>query len=178
MEIKDIYEIYREKLETRDLLPSIIEDIEELEQNEDIKRYIELKTVFEENKDLYKNTDNEILKKLLKTQIISFNLPEYYTCYGRNLNGGITKTGEYYILPDDYVSTFFHRPLKVAKYRNYENPDDIVIIPMKEVEKFEKDHIITHLSGEDKDKEYHDSRYSVVKSEFKTLSDNKRLVKN
>ena len=178
MEIKDIYDIYMKKLETRDLLPSILEDINELEQNEDVKRYIELKTILEDNKDLYQNTDNEVLKKLLKKQIISFNLPEYYTCYGRNLNGGVTKTGEYYLLPDDYVTSFFNRPIKVAKYRNYENPDDIVIIPMKEVEKFEKEHIITHLFEEDKDKEYYDSRYSVIVSEFRTIEDNKRLVKN
>ena len=49
---------------------------------------------------------------------------------------------------------------------------------MKEVEKFEKEHIITHLFEEDKDKEYYDSRYSVIVSEFRTIEDNKRLVKN
>ena len=178
MEIKDIYDKYIEKLETRDLLPSIIEDINELEKNEEVKKYIELKTILEDNKDIFKNTDSEILKKILKKQIINFNIPEYYTCYGRNLNGGVTKTGEYYLLPEDQVISFFHRPLKVAKYRNYENPDDIVIIPMKEVEQFEKNHIITHLHGEDKDKEYHDSRYTVIISEFRTIEDNKRLVKH
>ena len=178
MEIKDIYDIYTKKLETRDLLPSIMEDLDELEQNEEVKKYIELKKIYDENIDLYKNTDSEVLKKILKKQIISFNIPDYYTCYGRNLNGGVTKSGKYYLLPEDQVTGFFNRPVKVAKYRNYENPDDIVIIPMKEVEKFEKDHIITHLHDEDKDKEYFDSRYSVVKSEFRTISDNKRLVKN
>lgn len=165
MEIEDLENEYQKQLEIRDSLPFLLEELEGLKEDENVKNYIKISTLLNDYKDIDKS-DDEILKNIIRNNKINLNLPDYYLGLGKNLSGSVNENGEYYILKKDYVAKRFNHVIKVAKYRSFEDPNDIVIIPMKEVEKFEKEHIITPLRGDNLDKEYNDYRVKIFKSEL------------
>lgn len=168
MEFDELEEEYKKKLEVRDLLPSIKEELNELEKQDTVKHYIELKTIYDENACMENKKDKEILKEIVRDKKINFNLSNYYIRYGRDLNATMTKEGVYILLPENHKSKFLKPPIKVAIYRNFENPNETIIIPMKDMEKFEKEHIVTTMNYENFEEEFQYFRTNVIYDELNT----------
>ena len=176
MDIGELEEIFKNKIQIRDTLPSIKKEINELEEQDIIKKYIELRDLFDNNKELYNKTDNEILDIAIDNQNIDINLNGCYFLLGNEYKALMKKNGEYFILPEDSQFKMLFRPLQVAVYKNFEDPSDIIIVPLKDVEKFEKEHAIIKRLDEDPEKEYKKLRNLVYKDEIKEYK-NKVLTK-
>ena len=176
MEIQELDEYYKNKLEIRDIMPSLIEELKELNEKDIIKKYTQLLKIVGENKDIYNKSDDEILDSILSKQKVNINLPNYYICIDQNLNGAVKENGEYYLLPKDYPIKRFHPPIKVALLRNFEDPNKTIVIPMKDMEKFKKDNIVTIMYKSKTEDDYFKYRKNVFKNELMNYKE-KELIK-
>ena len=177
MKIQELDEYYKSKLEIRDIMPSLIEELNDLSEQDIIKKYLQLLKLVEENIDVYDKTDDEVLDEILSKQKVSINLPNYYVCLGQNLNGAVKDNGEYYLLPKEFQKSRLRPPTKVAVVRNFEDPNDKIIIPMKDMEKFKKENIVTPLGDNKSEEEYFEYRKRIFKNELSSYKQ-KELVKN
>ena len=176
MEIQELDEYYKSKLEIRDIMPSLIEELNELSEQDIIKKYLQLLKLVEENIDVYDKTDDEVLDEILSKQKVSINLPNYYVCLGQNLNGAVKDNGEYYLLPKEFQKSRLRPPIKVAILRNFEDPNDTIIIPMKNMEKFKEENIVTAIGDNKTEEEYYEYRKRVFKNELSSYKE-RELVK-
>lgn len=169
MNIGELEKIFKNKIQIRDTLPSIKKEINELEEQDIIKKYIELRDLFDNNKELYNKTDNEILDITIDNQNIDINLNGCYFLLGNDYKALMKKNGEYFILPEDSQFKMLFKPHQVAVYKNIEDPSDIIIVPLKDVEKFEKEHVVIRKNEDDAETEYKKLRNLVYKDEIKKI---------
>ena len=176
MKIENIQEELNKKIEVRNNLIIIKEEMKKLEELDSVKKYLKLQSYYENNKEFDNKEDDEILSMLIDKKKLDLELENCFYCYGKNYKAGLRKNGEYYILPKDTVQKRFNSPIDVGIYRSFEDPNKTVIIPQKEIKEFEDNHPIIRASEENKDGEYNKLRRIVVKDKLGIMN-KKELVK-
>ncbi len=141
------------KLALRDSLPVCELEMQLLEQNEAVKKYLLLKKHYEQYQELKYQSDDKILDGIIATDSETLEDDNSYFCYGKDYIGHPYRKGGYYI--DNNDSPLFRLiAFKVAKYRNIANPNKIIIMPSDETEGFEEAHEIIHSITDSPESEY------------------------
>ena len=166
MSIEKLKEEYNTRKSIRDSFDLLKIELEALKENPQVQRYIELIRFYEHFKSIENKTDEELLDQLIKGDT-SLDRDIYFH-YGDTYYGYPKKIGGYYIVdPDPYLPEIPY--IKVAKYRNIKNENDIKAIPLLEQERFESTHSILQSHTDNKDEEY----YNIRKSFYKKYLTNK-----
>lgn len=176
MKVEEISKTYNQKLELRDNLKIVEEELKKLEEKETVKNYIKLKSFYDDNKEFANKKDDEILNMIIDYEHLELELHDCYFCLGKNYKAKINENGEYYIISDNNKSKRFNSQINVGVYKSFEDPEKIIIIPIKEVEKFEEEHPILYSKKSDIE-EYIRLRRLVVKDELDYYNKNK-VVRN
>ncbi|MBR6136793.1 MAG: hypothetical protein IKQ06_01405 [Bacilli bacterium] len=149
MDIQNLKEKYNNSLCIRDTLPAVKKEVEELEENPLVKRYLELSLFCKQNRDFDGKSDDQVLEFLLRT--VSSDEKEYF-CLGKNYWGYLQKMGSYYLVQGDHK--LYSSPTMVGWYRNLYNPNDQVIIPVEETQAFEELYPVVHATSVNPEIEY------------------------
>lgn len=175
MKIEDIKEEYNKKLEVRDNLNIVKEELKDLEEDEKVKEYLYLKSYYNNNKELDNLDDESILFSIIDNAELELEqLPECYFCLGSNFRARINKNGEYYLLPqEDKTIRLLKKPIFVGVYRNFKNPRITKIIPNSDVREFEEKYPIIRSGELDSEEEYKRLRRVVIQDELKYYNSKK-----
>ena len=150
MGIKDINERYEEKISIRNSLSTIGQEIDALEQNEVIKRYTRLLNYYDRNKRLEDKTDNELLDESIQSSDPVPELESTYFCMGKEYFGHSKKAGGYYLS----YGNKFQAEVQLAFYKRLTGKPLEELIPLAEVEEFEKTHEIIYAQTKDPQNEF------------------------
>ena len=102
MKIEDIEEEYKKRLEVRDNLIIVKEELNDLEEDAKVIEYKYLKAYYDANKKMDNLDNDSILFSIIDDAELELDkLPEVYFCLGKNLKARINKKGEYYLIPQD-----------------------------------------------------------------------------
>lgn len=166
MDINPITEEYNTRLSIRDSLPIAKSELEELEEYEEVQRYIRLKHYLDEYSSLENQSDQEILDAIL-SQVPDLELEDdIYFCFGKNFNGFLKMIGGYYIA--EKVSPIRLNPgIKVAKYKSLSRIQEEIIIPTDETGTFEQEHQIYNHQTKDPNAEYLELRRKLFMQKMK-----------
>ncbi len=164
MTIEEIKQKYNIDRSIRDALSSCQEEISKLEEDENVKKYIRLKTHYETYKELEKLSDDTILDHIIEEDKDILE-EDIYLCFGKDFLGRPKKVGGYYI-ESSINPTFTHYTIHVTKYVNLANPSDIVIIPSTEASDFEKEHQTIYHMTSNPEEEYRMIRRNLYRREI------------
>ena len=139
-------------LSIRDTLPLLKSEISELEEEEIIKKYLELTKYYDTYKSLENKPDTEIFEQLIKND--NSLLEDIYFCYGNNYPGYQTRIGTYYIKNKPSSIKELKPYILLAKYRNLRDPQDVIIMPREEQDSFNQSHSILNYKTENPELEY------------------------
>ena len=173
MEIDKIVQEYNMKLCLRDSLPTCEAELKELEEDENVQKYIRLRAHYEKYKALEGKSDNDVLDDVIRTdnETIEENI---YFCFGKNFTGHPKMNGGYFIEQRLGTIRLLHG-IRVAKYVNLANPLDIIILPASETEAFEEACKTIDHQTDTPEQEYADIRREMYKQHMNESI--KRLVK-
>ena len=165
----------------RDSLPTCKAEMEILEEDENVQKYLRLQQHYAQYESLAKKNDDTILDEIIENDIIEGD-PTYF-CYGKDFIGHPKKVGGYYI--DHGVNPINRlQGTRVTRYQNLLNPADEVIIPSVEAEAFEKEHKVIFHTTDNPVEEYQDKRRIIYKKQIRLyehsripVEEPKRLVK-
>ena len=180
MKIEDIEEEYNKKLEVRDNLSIVKEELNELEEDEKVKEYKYLKEYYDANKELDNLDDDSVLFSIIDDVELELDkLPEVYFCLGKNIKARMNKKGEYYILPqEDTTKGLFKKTTYVGIYKNFKNPHIIKIIPVGDIREFEEKYPILRAGGYSGEDEYIKLRRAVIRDELNNINSKKMEKKD
>ena len=160
MDISELREEYNIKLSIRDSLPIANAEMQSLEEDENVQRYIRLKNYLEEHSYLAGKRDEEILDAILAITPDLELEDDFYFCHGKNFTGYPKKIGGYYI--DNTPHPMRLNPgIKVTKYQSVSRINDIVIIPSTEAHEFEQEHPVHFHLTDNPEEEYRDIRRNL-----------------
>ena len=157
MDIGSLSEEYNMKLSIRDSLSIARAELETLEEDTIVQRYIRLRNYIEENSYLENKKDYDILDAILAITPDLELEDDYYFCFGKNFTGYPKKIGGYYI--DNNPHTRRINPgTKVTKYQSLSRINDIVIIPSVNASEFEQEHRVCFHRTDNPEEEYTEIR--------------------
>ncbi len=164
MDIEKIRQEYNVKRVIRDSLPHCAAEIEILEEDELVQKYIRLKEHQQQYSYLQNQTDEDILSTIISND--SETLDDVYFCYGKNFMGHLKMQGGYYIEPYNATSIRRLHGIRVAKYRNLADPRDVIIMPSTEIEEFESTHQVIQYTTAVPDEEYYHLRMQMYEQKI------------
>ncbi len=165
MKIEQIIQSYNVSRCLRDALPNCEAELEILEEDENVKKYLKLKEHQKRYEHLKKQTDEDLLDEIIASDADTIT-EDIYFCYGKSFLGHPRKAGGYYIEPQK--TSFRHlQGIRVAKYRNLANPDDIIIVPSANIADFENNFQTISFETAVPDEEYYEIRRNLYLQEIR-----------
>ena len=175
MELKNVKQELNLRLSIKETLPIAKIEIEDLEEDEKVKKYISLKEYYKKYEQLLNQTEDEITDDIIKGEEIDLSSRDTYFCYGKDFPGYPKKIGGYYIR--EIHGPSLKSPIMLSYYRNIENDNDIVIIPSIEAKDFEEGHTIIYHITDNPEEEYRNLRRIRLRLKLKELDPVKVLKK-
>lgn len=156
-----------------------VDRIKELLNDDKIKEFISLTKININDIDLDKITEAEEKEKIINDLIAFLNInmtsnTNNIYFYMGDFEGKYEKNGRYgYLIKSNNQKLRLKKPTIVKVYRNIENSNDQVILPVNQCNEFEKENII--ITSND----YYDTQKEFVKDALETNQEDavKRLVK-
>lgn len=177
MERIELINTYLAKIKERDSLDTVEEEIKSLEEEEIIKRYKRIIKYYENNKYLRNKNDNELLDLVIDED--KDTLDDIWFCCGADYWGHSKMNGGYYIERVTSVPLVRLSLIRLARYRNFKNTHDEVIIPAEQAKAFESDKNVIYANTCFPDIEYYDLRRQMYLDliKGKELEEGKQLLK-
>lgn len=177
MKIDKIIQEYNMNLCLRDSLPTCDAEIQELEEDENVQKYIRLTEHRKKYQHLRKQTDADILDDVIKNdnEVID---EDVYFCYGKNFIGHPRLAGGFYIEQHTRGSIRRLSGFVAAKYRNLAKPDEIIIMPRSETTAFEENHQTIQATTAVPEEEYYELRRHMYEEAIdRHINGTKKLIK-
>lgn len=159
MEINEIKEQLDIRLSIRDTMDIAKSELADLEEDENVRRYIELSKYCGKYGYLEQMPDDAILDEIISVSEEVPELADTYFCFGKDFNGLPKKIGGYYI----GTRNGYRFAVKVSQYRKLSGSSENIIIPTRESEDFEQHHTIIHAQTSKPEEEYRIIRREAYK---------------
>ena len=165
-----IRKAYQDKLFKRDSLGMCLEEINDLLQDDNVKRYASLVEYYKDNSHLIGLSDEEVLDEVIEGSQVD---EKKYFCMGKYFLGLPRLNGTYYLA----TGCVYRTASIVSFYKNLYNESDQVIIPTKNAAEFEDANDVVFAQTDDPDLEYKTVRRKVflelIGEDFKEKTNNK-----